>query len=46
MTDTTTGPLMAADGTPLKQRLAKAMFVSRLRAFGLVARALSGRVLA
>ena len=36
MTDTTSGPLMAADGTPLKQRLAKAMFVSRLRAFGLV----------
>ena len=38
MTDTTpTGPLMAADGTPLKARLAKAMRVSRLRAFGLVA---------
>ncbi len=37
MTDTTqSGPLMAADGTPLKQRLAKAMFVSRMRAFGLV----------
>ncbi|MEM9061058.1 MAG: ABC transporter permease [Pseudomonadota bacterium] len=34
---TTNQPLMAADGTPLKQRLAKAMFVSRLRAFGLVA---------
>ena len=28
---------MAADGTPLKARLAKAMRVSRLRAFGLVA---------
>lgn len=28
---------MAADGTPLKARLAKAMFVSRVRAFGLVA---------
>ncbi|MEM7683476.1 MAG: ABC transporter permease, partial [Pseudomonadota bacterium] len=37
MTDTTQGPLMAADGTPLKARLAKAMFVSRVRAFGLVA---------
>ncbi|MFK7944637.1 MAG: ABC transporter permease [Paracoccaceae bacterium] len=37
MTDTAnTGPLMAADGTPLKARLAKAMRVSRLRAFGLV----------
>ena len=37
MTDVApSGPLMAADGTPLKQRLAKAMFVSRLRAFGLV----------
>ncbi len=37
MTDTTqTGPLMAADGTPLKSRLARAMRVSRLRAFGLV----------
>ncbi|MEM7212965.1 MAG: ABC transporter permease, partial [Pseudomonadota bacterium] len=33
---TTNQPLMAADGTPLKQRLAKAMFVNRLRAFGLV----------
>ncbi len=32
-----TGPLMAADGTPLKQRLARAMFQSRLRAFGLTA---------
>ncbi|MEL6479292.1 MAG: ABC transporter permease, partial [Pseudomonadota bacterium] len=28
-------PLKAADGTPLKQRLAKALFVSRVRAFGL-----------
>ena len=28
--------LLAADGTPLKSRLAKAMRVSRLRAFGLV----------
>ncbi|MEM0923666.1 MAG: ABC transporter permease [Pseudomonadota bacterium] len=28
--------LKAADGTPLKKRLAKALFVSRLRAFGLV----------
>ncbi len=36
MTDTTEGPLMAADGTPLKARLARAMRVSRLRAFGLV----------
>ncbi|MEM7059405.1 MAG: ABC transporter permease [Pseudomonadota bacterium] len=38
MTDTTqSGPLMAADGTPLKSRLAKAMRLSRMRAFGLVA---------
>ena len=38
MTDTTpTAPLMAADGTPLKARLARAMRVSRMRAFGLVA---------
>jgi putative spermidine/putrescine transport system permease protein len=38
MTETTqSGPLMAADGTPLKARLARAMRVSRLRAFGLVA---------
>ena len=28
--------LIAADGTPLKQKLAQALFVSRLRAFGLV----------
>lgn len=34
MTDTT-GPLVAADGTPLKRKLAKAMFRSRVRAFGL-----------
>ena len=38
MTDTTqNGPLMAADGTPLKARLARAMRLSRARAFGLVA---------
>ncbi|MEM7544379.1 MAG: ABC transporter permease [Pseudomonadota bacterium] len=35
--DGKSGPLMAADGTPLKQRLAQAMFRSRLRAFGLTA---------
>ncbi len=35
MTDTT-GPLVAADGTPLKRKLAQAMFRSRARAFGLV----------
>jgi len=35
MTDAT-GPLKAADGTPLKQKLAQAMFRSRARAFGLV----------
>ena len=44
MTDTTaqhtgepTGPLLAADGTPLKQRLAQAMFRTKLRAFLLTA---------
>ncbi len=38
MTDTTdTGPVLAADGTPLKKKLAQALFVSRARAFGLVA---------
>lgn len=31
------GPLIAADGTPLKSRLAKALFRTRLRAFGLTA---------
>ncbi len=37
MTDTTdTGPVLAADGTPLKKKLAQALFVSRVRAFGLV----------
>jgi len=35
MTDTT-GPIIAADGTPLKRKLAQAMFRSRARAFGLV----------
>ena len=30
------GPLLAADGTPLKRKLAQAMFRSRARAFGLV----------
>ena len=33
----TTEPLVAADGTPLRKKLAQAMFQSRLRAFGLVA---------
>ena len=38
MTDVTqSGPLMAADGTPLKRRLAHAMFRNRLRGFGLTA---------
>lgn len=38
MTDQTTeGPVLAADGTPLKKKLAQALFLSRLRAFGLVA---------
>lgn len=32
-----TGPLVAADGTPLKQKLRQALFVSRMRALGLVA---------
>ncbi|HGG06198.1 MAG TPA: ABC transporter permease [Aliiroseovarius sp.] len=32
----TSGPLIAADGTPLKKKLARAMFRSRARAFGLV----------
>ncbi len=31
----TSGPLIAADGTPLKRKLAQAMFRSRARAFGL-----------
>ena len=31
------GTLLAADGTPLKQKLRQAMFVSRMRAVGLVA---------
>ncbi|MDP7150854.1 MAG: ABC transporter permease [Paracoccaceae bacterium] len=35
MTDTT-GPLFAADGTPLKRKLSQALFKSRARAFGLV----------
>jgi putative spermidine/putrescine transport system permease protein len=30
------GPLIAADGTPLKRKLAQALFRTRLRAFGLV----------
>ncbi|OUS06821.1 ABC transporter permease [Rhodobacterales bacterium 52_120_T64] len=34
MTDT--GPVLAADGTPLKKKLAQALFVSRARAFSLV----------
>jgi putative spermidine/putrescine transport system permease protein len=36
-TSTVTGPVLAADGTPLRKKLAQALFVSRLRAFGLVA---------
>jgi len=35
-TATDTGLVLAADGTPLKKKLAQALFVSRLRAFGLV----------
>ena len=31
------GPVLAADGTPLRKKLAQALFISRLRAFGLVA---------
>ncbi len=31
----TTGPLLAADGTPLKRKLAQSLFRSRARAFGL-----------
>ena len=33
---TTASPVVTADGIPLKQKLAKALFRSRLRAFGLV----------
>ena len=37
MSDATdAGQVLAADGTPLKKKLAQALFVSRLRAFGLV----------
>ncbi len=36
MSSETSGPLVAADGTPLKKKLAQAMFRSRVRAFGLV----------
>ncbi|MFK5997580.1 MAG: ABC transporter permease [Rhodobacterales bacterium] len=39
MTDATTdssGPALAADGTPLKKQLAQAMFRSKMRALGLV----------
>ena len=37
MTDSTdSGLVLAADGTPLKKKLAQALFVSRARAFGLV----------
>ena len=31
-----TAPIVAADGTPLKKKLAQSMFRSRLRAAGLV----------
>ena len=34
---TESGPVLAADGTPLKKKLAQALFLSRLRAFALVA---------
>ncbi len=38
MTDQSpSGPVLTADGTPLKKKLAQALFLSRLRAFGLVA---------
>ena len=33
----TSGPVLAADGTPLRRKLARALFVSRVRAFLLVA---------
>ena len=36
MSEILTIPLTAADGTPLKKKLAQAMFRSRIRAFGLV----------
>ncbi|MEM7043379.1 MAG: ABC transporter permease, partial [Pseudomonadota bacterium] len=36
-TPAVSGPVLAADGTPLRKKLAQALFVSRLRAFGLVA---------
>ncbi len=36
MSETPSGPLVAADGMPLKRKLARAMFRSRARAFGLV----------
>lgn len=32
----TSGPIIAADGTPLKKKLAQTLFRSRVRAFGLV----------
>ena len=38
MTDATVqGPLLAADGTPLRRKLEQALFTSRMRALGLVA---------
>ena len=36
MSEISTTPLTAADGTPLKKKLAQAMFRSRVRAVGLV----------
>ncbi|MEM9625511.1 MAG: ABC transporter permease [Pseudomonadota bacterium] len=36
-TPAVSGPVLAADGTPLRRKLAQALFVSRLRAFFLVA---------
>ena len=36
MSENSTTPLTAADGTPLKKKLAQAMFRSRVRAVGLV----------
>ncbi|MCP5073103.1 MAG: ABC transporter permease [Rhodobacteraceae bacterium] len=36
MTDASAGPIVAADGTPLKKKLGQALFRSRMRALGLV----------
>ncbi|MDT8342858.1 MAG: ABC transporter permease [Thermohalobaculum sp.] len=37
ITQPTAAPLLAADGTPLRRKLEQAMFLSRMRALGLVA---------